>query len=299
MPTWTSTANASMAARIRATAQPRAGSVASPVQARTTHVAPTTPAMPTPAVKNSKISRARPISSSRYVTAGLFTVWNSWSTRSSLENRTVAVVSRRTVPSSSTRSSVVSSATPSCSYPSRASIIDLIVGSPSSEIRCSKTSSRLASLRPSDPLRSTIGSRSEVDPYTVGAQWHTGVTDSRPRRHPRDVGHGEQLGRSAVQAGAGRPHPHGDRERRRLDALEQRLHVVAADHGAARVDLQDQRLRAVIDRPLDGLVDRPDDDRVEEPADLQHIDRPQLLLLLGDGRRVAGRRRPDRRQPRR
>ena len=47
------------------------------------------------------------------MTAGLATVWNSWSTRPSLAKRTVAVVSRRTVPSSSTRSSVVSSTTPS------------------------------------------------------------------------------------------------------------------------------------------------------------------------------------------
>src|SRR6478735_2413533 len=49
-PTCTSTANASIEATISPTAQARAGSAARPVHARTNDVAPTTPAMPTPAV---------------------------------------------------------------------------------------------------------------------------------------------------------------------------------------------------------------------------------------------------------
>ena len=64
-PTWTSTAKANIEAMIKPTAQPRAGSAARPVHASTRAPAPTTPAMPTPAVKNSKTSRASPTSNSR------------------------------------------------------------------------------------------------------------------------------------------------------------------------------------------------------------------------------------------
>ena len=128
------------------------------------------------------------------------------------------------------------------------------------------------------------------------------MADPRAGRHAGDVGDGEQLGRRAVQAGAGRPDPHGDRERRRVDALEQRLHLVATDDGAARVDLQHQRLGAVVGRPLDGVVDRPDDDRVEQPADLQHVDRSPATgsaAVLGAGRRGAASGEQAERQPRR
>ncbi len=65
MPTWTSTAKAIIASMIKPTAQTRVGSTARPVKASTVHTAPTAPAMPTPAVKNSKINSARPVSRSR------------------------------------------------------------------------------------------------------------------------------------------------------------------------------------------------------------------------------------------
>ena len=77
IPTWTSIANAIIASMIRTTAHVRVGSTARPVKASTVHTAPTAPAMPTPAVKNSKIKSASPVSSSRYATGGLATVWNS------------------------------------------------------------------------------------------------------------------------------------------------------------------------------------------------------------------------------
>ena len=65
IPTWTSTANAIMAKVISTTAHGRVGSTASPVNASTVHTAPTAPAIPTPAVKNSNSSNARPVSSSK------------------------------------------------------------------------------------------------------------------------------------------------------------------------------------------------------------------------------------------
>ncbi len=54
MPTCTSMAKASMASTIKANAHGRVGRTAAPVQASTVQTAPTAPAMPTPAVKNSK-----------------------------------------------------------------------------------------------------------------------------------------------------------------------------------------------------------------------------------------------------
>jgi hypothetical protein len=65
IPTCTSTAKAIIASMINATAHVRVGRTASPVKASTVHTAPTAPAMPTPAVKNSKTSSARPVSRSR------------------------------------------------------------------------------------------------------------------------------------------------------------------------------------------------------------------------------------------
>ncbi len=65
IPTCTSIANANMANMIRTSAHVRVGSTARPVKASTVQTAPTAPAMPTPAVKNSKISSASPVSRSR------------------------------------------------------------------------------------------------------------------------------------------------------------------------------------------------------------------------------------------
>ena len=60
------------------------------------------------------------------------------------------------------------------------------------------------------------------------------VADPRPGRHAGDVGDGQQLGRRAVQAGAGRADPDADRHRRIGDAVQQRRdHVVAHDRTAA------------------------------------------------------------------
>ena len=107
----------------------------------------------------------------------------------------------------------------------------------------------------------------------------------RSRRHAGDVGDGEQLGGCAVQAGAGRADPDGDRQRGGVDAFHQRLDLVPIDHRPLRVDLQDECLGAVLGGTLDGVVDRGDDDRIEQSADLEHVDRPRCRWLLG-ARRV-------------
>ena len=161
-----------------------------------------------------------------------------------------------------------------------------IVGMPSSEMRCSKTSRRRASLRPSEPLRSADSGGAEVHADPVRAQRHSDVADPRAGRHAGDVGHGQQLSRSAVEARAGRSDPHRDRDRRLRDALQQLLDLVTADDGAARVDLQDERLRALLVGAGDRLVDGVDHDRVDQSADLQHIDGPRGLVALRGGRRA-------------
>ena len=60
-PTCTSTENASMAKRIAANANPFTGKTPRPKLPNTEQTAPTSPAIPIPAVKNSKMSSASPI----------------------------------------------------------------------------------------------------------------------------------------------------------------------------------------------------------------------------------------------
>ena len=102
-----------------------------------------------------------------------------------------------------------------------------IVGMPSSEMRCSNTPSRRASLSPSEPDAQRRRRLAEVDLLAVRPQRRAGVPDPRSRRHAGDVGDGEQLGGRAVEAGAGRADPDGDRQRGGGDALHQRLDLVA------------------------------------------------------------------------
>ena len=153
------------------------------------------------------------------------------------------------------------------------------------------TSRLRASDSPSDPLRSESAA---IPKSIVGVgelERRTGEPDPGAGRHAGDVGDGEELGRRAVQAcGARRPDPDADRQRRVGDPLQQLGHHVVADDGAPRVDLQHQRLRALLVGPLDRVVDLVDDDVVEQPADLQHVDR-------ADRRRRPAPRRP--RPPRR
>ena len=125
-----------------------------------------------------------------------------------------------------------------------------IVGMPSSEMRWLNTSSRRASVSPSEPLRSASSRRAEVDGDAVRAERDSGVADARARRHAADVGDGQQLGRRAVEACAGWPDPDGDRHRRVGDALEQRLDLVAPDDRTAAVDLQDECLCPVASERL-------------------------------------------------
>ena len=163
-----------------------------------------------------------------------------------------------------------------------------MVGMPSSEMRWRNTSSRRASVSPSEPLRRAVLGGAEVDRGAARAERDADVADPRPGRHAGHVGDGQQLGRRAVEAGPRWPDPDGDRQRGVVDALEQGLHLVAPDDGTARVDLQHEGLGAVGVRAGDGLVDGVDRDGVEQAADLQHVDGPERRL--GAVGRPGGRR---------
>ena len=73
-PTCTSTANASTASTMSATAHPRTGKEANPYVPSKAQIAPTTPAIPIPAVKNSNTNNASPMANNKYATGGLATV---------------------------------------------------------------------------------------------------------------------------------------------------------------------------------------------------------------------------------
>ncbi len=158
----------------------------------------------------------------------------------------------------------------------------LIVAMPSSEMRCLNTPSSRASLSPTDPRRSADSAAPKSTVIAARPERHADEPDPRSARHPGDVGDGEDLGGGAVEPGAGRADPDGDRDRRVGDALEQRLHLVAADDGTTGVDLQHEGLRSVGVGALDGLVDGVDDDGIDQPADLEHVDGS------GRGRRFVG-----------
>ena len=88
------------------------------------------------------------------------------------------------------------------------------VGMPSSVTRWRNTPSSRASARPTDPARSVRRRRRRSRSSTPGGREQlAGVPDARARGHPGDVGDGEQLRRRAVQAGARRADPDGDRAR--------------------------------------------------------------------------------------
>ena len=123
----------------------------------------------------------------------------------------------------------------------------------------------------------------EVDRRALRIEELAGVTDPRARRHSGDVRHGQQLRRRTVQPGAGRADPDGDREGSVGDTREQRLHLAVTDDRAPAVHLEDQRLRAVGCRLVDGVLDRVDDDVVEQAADLQHVDRSVLAVVSRAG----------------
>ncbi|MEJ7720175.1 MAG: hypothetical protein WKF58_06870 [Ilumatobacteraceae bacterium] len=127
-------------------------------------------------------------------------------------------------------------------------------------------------MSPIDPSRRRDSASPKSTRVAAGRQWRADLADPRSRRHARDVGDGEQLRWRAVEAGAGRPDPDRDGHRRVGDVLEQLLHRVAPDHGAATVDLEDQRLRAVLVGAADGVADLGDEDLVHQPAHLLHVD---------------------------
>ena len=146
------------------------------------------------------------------------------------------------------------------------------VGMPSSVTRWRSTPRSRASLRPTDSVRSCAAASPKSTSTPGGLSSVARVADAGTGRHAADVGDGEQLRRRAVQAGPRRSDPQGDRDRGLGDVGEQLLHAVVADDGAAAVDLDDQRLRAVGGGFVDGVLDGVDDDLVEQPADQQHID---------------------------
>ena len=155
------------------------------------------------------------------------------------------------------------------------------VGIPSSLTRWRSTPSSRASLRPTEPDRKPRRGVAEVDLDAGRVEQLAGVADARARRHPGDVGDGEQLRRRAVQPGPRRADPHGDRHPALGDGGEQLLHAFVADDGAAAVDLDDQRLGVGGDGVVDGVLDGVDDDVVEQPADEQHVDPAELGVGVG------------------
>ena len=133
IPTCTSIARANIAINISTRLAPRSGNVANPWLPSTTQIAPTTPAMPMPAVKNSNISSARPIINNRYVTGGLAEVCSKRSTNPSLKNLVVAA-SRTSCPFASLASTTVCSVLPLIVNPSSASSMFRNTGTPSSAV---------------------------------------------------------------------------------------------------------------------------------------------------------------------
>ena len=137
--------------------------------------------------------------------------------------------------------------------------------------------SEVSGVAESDRVRSQPGGGvAEVDVDTGRAEQFAGMTDPRTRGHPRDVGDGEELSRRAVQPGARWPDPDGDRHRRCGDGAEQLLHPLVADHRAAAVDLNDQRLGVGSHGVVDGALDGLDDEAVEQPADEKHVDTAEI-----------------------
>ena len=130
--------------------------------------------------------------------------------------------------------------------------------------------------QPDRTVAQTLLGDAEVDGDALGqaggVERHADVADPCAGRHAGDIGHGEQLGGGPVEARAARADPDADRDRSRGDTYEQILDHVVADDGAVAVDLQDQRLRTIVDGPVDRVVDGVDEDRIHEPADLQHVD---------------------------
>ncbi|CAB4793296.1 unannotated protein [freshwater metagenome] len=146
-PTCTSTAKANTESTISATAHKCTGNAASPYTPSTKHTAPTNPAMPIPAVKNSKIKSDKPMANNKYATGGLATVCISCPTTPSLKNRAV-VASRTTRPVESSDSTTVSSVWPSIVKPSSAYNMLRTTGTPSSVPTFLSTPSLRASLKP-------------------------------------------------------------------------------------------------------------------------------------------------------
>jgi hypothetical protein len=140
----------------------------------------------------------------------------------------------------------------------------LIVGTPSSSMRCLKT------------LSEAFLGDAEVDAdpagQSGGVQWDPDVADTGPRRHPGHVGHGEQLCGGPVEVGAARSDPDPDRDGCVRHPHQQLLHDIVGHDGAVAVDLQDECLGTLLLRPVDGLVDGVDQDRIHVAAHLQDID---------------------------
>lgn len=135
--------------------------------------APTTPATPTPAVKNSKISKQQPMTKNKKAMGGLATVWNISSIRPRPENRT-NVATFSVLPWSLSSSVTVSSTTPatpptSTTAPSMASTMLFTVGTPSSDVSSRNTPSLRASANDIEPLRnrSAPAPRSTVAPCSA------------------------------------------------------------------------------------------------------------------------------------
>ena len=118
-----------------------------------------------------------------------------------------------------------------------------------------------------------IASGAEINSGAIQLQQVARVADPATGDHCGDVGDTKQLCRLPVGAGVARlTDPHTDGDLGVGHTLQQVLHVGTADHRSAGIELQDQRLRAVVFAASDGVFDGLNGNGIEQAGDLQHVD---------------------------
>ena len=155
--------------------------------------------MPTPAVKNSKISSAMPMTNSRNAIGGLATVCISWSNRPRPLN-TGVVETFCSSPLSSSCLTTVLTRCPSIVLPSIASTMLRTVGTPWSVVSSFSTPAARASLKLIDPLTSSSVAAPKLIGLPSTMQRRADVADAAAADHRGDIGDRHQLRRQAVGA---------------------------------------------------------------------------------------------------
>ena len=123
------------------------------------------------------------------------------------------------------------------------------------------------------PSRSSSAAAPKSTGDAVRAQRHAGVADAGAGRHAGDVGDGEELGRRAVEPGAGRPDPDADRHGASAMRSSSSSISSSADDRARAVDLQDEGLGAVGAGARSASSMASTRIGSNRPAHLQHVDR--------------------------